>query len=202
MANSVSRHIEPLLPGGDAAIARLSLIPSSSEDVGIGSFGTEKLALTPSANEFMLADSGTENFALKASGTDVAVINDAATEKLAFTPSATDSPGQSADANTETLKLTPIGTDDPQYELIETGVEYLKFAPSDVDIHIFPPDAATERLAFSIDSHECYAISTPEYSVELSKRWDMQEPFARWEVGSIDTRWKAFIISTGFEIPC
>jgi hypothetical protein len=177
-----SSHIEQILPHGDVATVRLSLTPSATEEASIGSGGTEYLKFTPLAIEVLFADAGTEDFKLKASGTDIQDIHD---------------------ANTENFKFTVSGVEAPQYPLVEAAVEYIKLVPSGVDLLAKQyTDAATEYLAFTITGHDCFAHVTPEYEIDLFKRWNMGSPNARWNVDSLDQRWNCFIVGTAFEIPC
>lgn len=170
-------------PGNvDATTATITFTPSIVEQPNIGDNASEPLALTPiTTYEAPNADFGTEAFALTPVGADSQAIDD---------------------ANSEYLTFTPLGVEAPQYPLIETGAEYLALSPagSDLQAHQYT-DLATAPLAFTITTHECYAQETPEFSVFVQKRWNMDNMHARWST-SVQNRWSVNLAVGGFDIPC
>lgn len=165
----------------DSSTESVALTPSAVESPGLGSLGTEALALSPSAVETIFAETGTLPLALVPSSAELR---------------------ESIDTNTERLSIIPSGVE-PQFGLVETGTELFKFSPSALEVKAKEyVDSATERLVMTITSHECYAIATPEYNVEVMKRWNMNDTSKIWEINSVTKRWNSYIVTAAFEIPC
>jgi hypothetical protein len=166
----------------DASTAAVALTPSGIDEPLLGSAGTELFKFTPSGVDITNLNVGTEDFKLTASTTEVVLTNDVAEEYF---------------------DLQPSGVEGPQYELVEVTTVPLKYTPSGLEVQAkLYLDSATEILKFYIDSHECYAIKTPDYSLDVFKRWNMGSPFAHWEIFTISKRWNAYLVDTSFEIPC
>ena len=159
----------------------LGLIPSGVDVPGLGSTGTENFKLTPDGIDITNVNVGTEDFKLTPSVSETILSNDVGTENFKFYPSG----------------------DEPQYGLIEALTIPFKFSPTAIEFEAHSySDTATEILKLIASGHDCFAIVTPNYDVEIMKRWNMGMPFDSWEVTDIRTRWTTYIVGTSFDIPC
>lgn len=166
---------------GDSGVVVLTLGVSATETPGIGDIATTPLTLTSITTfEGQPSEVGTESLALKPSGTD---IHDA------------------HDLNTEIFALSPSGVEGPQYGLVETGSEYLALKPSGVDVLAKQyVDSGTTPLIFGISGHDCYQHPTPEWSLDIFKRWSAL-PMIRWSV-TVSQRWSTAMLVGAVEVPC
>lgn len=144
-------------------------------------------------------DAATITLSLVPSSADIAGYLESATEPLLLVPSGTDIITGNVEAATENLLFSISSVDTAEH--IDAATESFVLTVSGVDLRV-SLDSATEDLRFTITTHECYFVAQPEYFLTVFKRWNMQIPFANWEVSSVDKRWNCFLIGTTLDVIC
>jgi hypothetical protein len=182
MANATSRHIEPLLPGGDAAVIRVSIGLTATEGADIGSIRTFPVTVTPAFADYYPVDAGSVSIKVTLSRLDVADIHD---------------------ANTILVTVTNLSVENPQFQLVESPQWYVdvQFSGSDLYAKQYT-DSGAAYVDVQFSGVDCYNIATPNYLVIDYKRWDVGSGSNRWASTELGKRWNVFEVVGNFDNSC